>query len=305
MKNYEIDAKRILCIPDFHQELNWVKQILEKEKNNYDHLIILGDEFDSFYNPPEVAGVEEVASFILDMQNKKYGPCTMIMGNHGLPYMESWQDNQRNQNRQLLYTACSGFTFSKSHKINKILKWENWRKYKIFCIAQGFLFSHAGFTNKFIQEYLPLKNNLDRLNQECDNALENIANNPSKFFGVGRVRGGLDLYGGPLWNDYNYEFESTKGIKQIFGHTNCELPNISFFGKNNKLLKRSYNNFKGWDHSEISINIDCHQSYYLLLNDGKLEFKKLGKTKSEKITDELKIYQNIMNEFKNYDITNK
>ena len=58
INKYEINAKRILVFGDLHQQIDWARRILGKEKNNYDFLIILGDFFDSFFSPPRVAGAD-------------------------------------------------------------------------------------------------------------------------------------------------------------------------------------------------------------------------------------------------------
>ena len=48
---------KTLVIPDVHQRINNVEWILENEKG-YDEVVFLGDWFDSFFDPPKVAGFE-------------------------------------------------------------------------------------------------------------------------------------------------------------------------------------------------------------------------------------------------------
>lgn len=278
---YKIESRKTLVIPDLHQNVNWMKKVLEKESGNYDYLITLGDEFDSFLSPPEVASVKETANFILELQNEKYGPCFMIAGNHILPYVESYKYNIQYKNPHFLFNPCSGYTKSKSMEVNKILNWENWRKFHVFCMCQGFLFSHAGFTHDFIKPYLPLEDNLDKLWNETEEALENITSKPSPFFACGQNRGGDALFGGPLWCD-KYEFQCVPNVRQVNGHNSIDLPQVSFFGKDGiSTYKQTYNRFNGWDHKEISINIDAKQNYYMMIKDGKVEIKSLTKNKNK------------------------
>jgi predicted phosphodiesterase len=54
---------KTLVIPDVHQRVNSVKWILENEKD-YDEVVFLGDWFDSFFDPPKVAGFEETCEYL-------------------------------------------------------------------------------------------------------------------------------------------------------------------------------------------------------------------------------------------------
>jgi hypothetical protein len=52
---------------------------------------------------------------------------------------------------------------------------------------------------------------IDRIYEETENPL----------FSVGRVRGGTGEVGGPLWLDWDAEFEDNLEVPQIAGHTRC------------------------------------------------------------------------------------
>jgi hypothetical protein len=220
MKPYQINATRVIVIPDFHQDINFAREALEKEKSNYDHIITLGDEFDSHKSFPAVAGIKETAQFAIDLQRGTFGSITQLLGNHSLAYAESWYSNSRFSHKRHLMNCCGGFTNSKSIEINKIFKWENWQKYQLFCEFGGFLISHAGFHPSFWNFYKTREENLDALWEESVDALRSISIKSSRLFGCGQARGGQLKAGGPCWLDFNDEFDDNPELPpQIVGHT--------------------------------------------------------------------------------------
>ena len=302
INKYEINAKRILVFGDLHQQIDWARRILGKEKNNYDFLIILGDFFDSFFSPPRVAGAAETAKFVLEIQSGKYGPYFLCLGNHEMPVMESWHDNQKYKKRHLHYNCCSGYTNSKSLEVNKIFKWGNWRNFHVFCKCQDIIFSHAGFSSKYLEQYhISLDdNNLDNLWEETEDALEHISHGPSRIFDCGAARGGIHNVGGPLWADFNSEFTCVKDVSQVFGHSMVMAPTIAYFDKNKNTITNSYYSFNAWDHKEISYNLDCSQSYYGILENGRFTFKKLEG--NPKLKRDIRVFDKVFEEFKQAEI---
>lgn len=252
-KPYEIKAEKLLIITDVHQNINWVKNILETEKNNYDHVLFNGDWIDSYYEPPIIAGAEETARFVLAAINGEYGPASFNIGNHDLPVMESWKKNSTYFNKVPLLTACSGFTRSKSMNFNKVLKWSDWRKFHGFHTFGGYVISHAGISSLYWQSFATIEDNLNKIWNEIEQALDLISLQYSHWFAAGFARGGPEVVGGPMWLDWNEEFMNNLPIKQIVGHT-TELNNV-------RTIEDSY-------------CIDAHQTAYALLNgDGKVEIK--------------------------------
>lgn len=254
MKPYQINAERCLVLPDIHQDLAFARTALEREKGNYDHVITLGDEFDSHKSFPQVAGTKETVRFVISLQEGAYGPVTQLIGNHNLAYMESWSANSKYSHKHHIYNSCSGFTNSKSIEINKILTWENWRKFQLFCEFGGYLISHAGFHPSYWNFYKTKEENLDALWDEADDALRLISIKSSRLFGCGQARGGRLNYGSPIWLDWEYEFTDNPEIPpQICGHTafeNCI-----------RKIGRSY-------------CLDGHQTTFALIDkNGNIEFK--------------------------------
>lgn len=254
MKPYQIDAQKCLIIPDSHQDIKWIQAILERERGNYDHIITLGDEFDSYKSYPEVASTKEMARFVIDLQNGSRGPVTQLLGNHNLAYAESWASNSRFSHKKHLFNSCSGFTNSKAIDINKIFKWENWQKYQLFAEFSGYLISHAGFHHSFWNFYKTKEENLDGLWEEAREAIQSISIKPSRLFGCGQVRGGQQKVGGPCWLDESEYEDHEEMPKQLFGHTRSDF--VREKGK--------------------GVCIDCGQTVYAVLgSDGEIEIKKI------------------------------
>jgi hypothetical protein len=264
-KPYQINAESLLIITDIHQNLNWVKKILEDERGNYDHVLFNGDWIDSYYQPPVIEGATETAKFVVDAINGRYGPASFNIGNHDAPVMESWRWNIKYSNKPQLFYGCSGYTRSKSLNFNKEMTWENWRKFHVFHTFGGYVISHAGFSQPYWNDYLSTDDYLDRAWTETEAALDLLSAQYSRWFAPGYARGGREVVGGPIWLDWNYEFVDMLPINQIVGHTT--MPNtVRKKGK--------------------SYCIDGHQTAYAILKkDGELIIKSTEPNKL-KIIDE-------------------
>lgn len=171
--DWEING-RILCIADIHQNLSWAKAVIALEEGNYDHIVFLGDFFDSFWEQPKVAGIKETAKFVLDIQAGKYGPATCLLGNHDLGYLEAWRSTSKFQNPRYLFNGCAGYTNSKAHEINHLFKWQDWKKFKLFALCNGWLLTHAGLRhNNFRPFQSPIKS-LAVLEEEFNQAVNHV-----------------------------------------------------------------------------------------------------------------------------------
>lgn len=217
--NFIIKDKKVLVIPDIHQNIEWAKAIIGLEIGNYDHIVFLGDEFDSFWGPPKVASVGDTARFVLEVQSGKYGPATQLLGNHNLSYMEAWRSASKFRNPKFLFNACAGYTNSKANEISKILTWNDWKKFKLFALCNGWLLTHAGLRANNFRPFLDAEKSLNVLNQEFNEAVNHINAFPHHLFVAGRDSGGPAAFGGPLWLRPNYFEDNEIPYPQIFGHT--------------------------------------------------------------------------------------
>jgi len=224
---------KTLVIPDVHQRINNVKWILENEKD-YDEVVYLGDHFDSFLEPPHVAGFEETCEFlrhlVLDHPNKD--KFVFLIGNHDLSYINENKDFSSNRISKTVKYYCSGFTASKAKKFrhqfyDRGLRDEFFTEhFKIVHRTQGFTLSHAGLSDKHIPYGLTPEDLIEKIIPVVWKNFRDFTR-PHNYLisGAGYCRGGDCNIGGVLWLDWNNEFYASVDIgKQIVGHTHVKEP---------------------------------------------------------------------------------
>lgn len=192
------NVNKIAIISDIHT--NYLKAEMIISKEDPDLIVFLGDYFDAFGETEQ--DTDNTALWLKDSLQEKNR--IHLIGNHDLSYMTN--------NSQI---KCSGFSEFKKFIIDR----HNipWDKLKTHCYVGDYLCTHAGISKTFFEQYKA--SNLDEFIKEADDAIKNIDDaNITKFFQVGKNRGGLDECGGIFWCDYD-EFVDIPGTKQIFGHT--------------------------------------------------------------------------------------
>jgi len=127
----------ITIIPDQHGERNWEKVYIISDS---DYFVSLGDWFDSFNVPAN----EQMRNFKEYMDWVKQDPEHRLtcIGNHDLAYLMSSLDGM----------DVSGHNLKYHNQINKLLN-ENIEYLKPFVILDDIVFSHAGFSNSWIERY--------------------------------------------------------------------------------------------------------------------------------------------------------
>ncbi len=156
-------------------------------------------------------------------------------------------------NRNLF--PCTGFTSSKCYDIAKVLSPEFINDVKLAVMIDGVLYSHAGARQElfsFKPDGWDIKLFLNEIEEVTKHWRTLYVDH--RFLGCGRYRGGDCDFGGLTWCDFNGEFYPSEGLPpQIVGHTKGDEPRSK--GQN-------------WC-------IDCRQTYYAIVTDGKPEFKKI------------------------------
>ena len=104
-----------LCIiPDLHNRIEVAKEIIEKENENVDEFIFLGDYFDDWNETSQT--VKTTAEFVSEyIHNDKF---KFLIGNHDLHYIinhRSWRS--------------STWTEEKFNTINEIIDEDMWSKF--------------------------------------------------------------------------------------------------------------------------------------------------------------------------------
>jgi hypothetical protein len=263
---------KTLVIPDIHQRVHSVKWILENEKG-YDEVVFLGDWFDSFYEPPKVAGFEETCQYLrsLVLEHPNKDKFVFLIGNHDISYIYENKDYSSNRISKTVKYYCSGFTASKAKKFrhqffDRGLKDDFFiENFKIVHRTQGFTLSHAGLSEK----HIPYNKTPKELIEEVipfvwKNFRDMTLPHNYLISGAGFYRGGDCNVGGALWLDWNVEFQASEAIgKQIVGHTTVKEPEC--LGMNKP--------YESW-------NLDT-EKYYGIIIDGRMTTKLIQTTTSK------------------------
>ncbi len=106
---YEIPGGRVLILPDMHMDVAWARCALAQEGDGWDHLVFLGDYFDSGKRPPAVAAHEGVVDFLREVGERCGDRVTFLLGNHDLPYVEWVESRQAGRQSREPLTWCPGF----------------------------------------------------------------------------------------------------------------------------------------------------------------------------------------------------
>lgn len=204
---------KILVIPDVHGRAFWREAV---EAAGEMPVVFLGDYLDPY--PDEAISREEAwEGFVEIVALKKNQPdrVTLLLGNHDLAYVNS---------------AIAGSRFDRRNaKRNRAFFYENMALFdltrSIETQERRYLLSHAGILRGWVGAHEKLLGTSD----DIGNSLNELLHDNSYRFplmmamaDVSSYRGGLDLYGSPVWADVSeqatdrFEWE---GIYQIFGHT--------------------------------------------------------------------------------------
>lgn len=236
-----------LIIPDIHQNLDRLNQILASEDaKSAKEIIFLGDYFDSFdydfYTP-------EMCKFLnKNIDNDRY---TFLIGNHDAHYLT-----------KVKQYVCSGWSFQKQSIVDVTLDKAFLRKIKPFkyekIAGKHFLFSHAGLHPSFtpfcfdemlkgssgysIVETEPVKEWFLYKEREIKDSI--FMNEYNVWLGAGKDRGGWEIHGGVTWMDW-CSFREIEFLNQIVGHSTHSRP-------------QSYNTPQG----DINLNLDTNLKHY-------------------------------------------
>ena len=243
---------KILCIPDFHQDLPFVQKILDKELNKVDKIIFLGDEFDSF-DPKST--IKEVCLFLNKLQLDLKEKLIFLKGNHSLCYYFHYERASKLKKLESEYNHfyCSGYTKSKAYDIGKYLSREFIENTKLAHFEDGVLYTHAGARPELFK-IKDGKYNVQGFLKECERLNKSWKFEPlHPFLSIGQSRGGCSEFGGLTWCDEKREFKTCEELPfQCFGHT----PQYDYPKLTNKYCC-----------------LDVGQTYYAIIQNGQIEIK--------------------------------
>jgi len=190
---------KIAVISDVHQTVFWRKLI--DQKDEYDKIVFLGDEFDSWENdwPHQMINAENIISFKNNCPEK----IDLCWSNHAISYF--------------LNERCSGYQSTRAADIKKF--YNNYQDlYNPVYIYGNWIFSHAGLSIKWMR-YCRI-GELSEINYM-------FKKKPGLFRWIGPDSFGNNPNEGPLWiRPESLIKNKVPKFNQIAGHTENEEPLI-------------------------------------------------------------------------------
>lgn len=230
---------KTIVIPDIHQNIRLVDAVLAKEKH-FDEVVFLGDWFDSFHQPPQVAYFPDTCRYLRNLilehpERKKF---VFLLGNHDISYI---YHNNHASYRPVEHTDCyfcSGFTRLKAIMFRQEFFDEGlgdsffMQHFRPAHFSQGVALSHAGFHRAHLKPGETLQ---DLINNRLPNIWRRFRHyrTPGNWLlsAAGYARQGDSEIGGLLWLDWRQEFPIHPNLgPQILGHTSVYEPECRGFG---------------------------------------------------------------------------
>jgi len=199
----------IITIGDLHGCNDWenfedIKNLIENPNltPKYDYYVFVGDYTDSFVKSD--AEILHNLKRLIQFKDNHPNNVILLYGNHEIHYLFEDYSNY----------LCSGFRGGAYYELHEFFK-KNKNKFQFSFQIENYLFTHAGIEeNWYHTEYpytsLPISESLNKAFQD----------NEKSLFNVGKLRGGMNEVGGPLWLDkQKSELNPLKGYHQVVGHT--------------------------------------------------------------------------------------
>ena len=208
---------KTVVIADVHGRDMW-KQIVAQE-NDADRFVFLGDYFDSF----DISGVEQMHNFkeIVELKETSNKEVIMLIGNHDYHYFPEIGDS-----------STSGYQTRLAPSTKQLVD-ENRQHLQVAYRMGQFVFSHAGISSEWLDDFIPswtLNTMVDQINDTFKYTPTNLCYRSYKITDIdnGIVIGsggfGNETYQGPMWIRPKALMEANKKtlrkkIIQVVGHT--------------------------------------------------------------------------------------
>ena len=190
----------------FAVDLHGDQELLERIIRQFmldTRLVLVGDYVDSYNNTIR----EQAKTFESVHEEALRGNLDALLGNHELSYL--FKDMRCTGYDPILAEVCTPLN-ALQKSCPDIHPFKNY----IYLPDSHLLITHAGLTARLL-----------------GNSMIDFASIPTELiYGIGKVRGGLDKFGGIFWCDFRNEFMPINGLKQVFGHT--PLKKIENIGDN-------------------------------------------------------------------------
>lgn len=210
--------KTIIC-GDVHGRKSW-RNIINKEDSDTSKIIFVGDYFDTHDN---VSAQQQIENFKDIIAFKKSNPDKVILltGNHDIQYIRGWKEHYSGY--QTIYAIDIQELLESALKDNLL---------QMCYVQNNFLFSHAGVTKTWCQNYDIDLNNIEQ-------SINDLFKYKPHSFGFSTNVGdnlsmtGNDITQSPIWvRPASLIKDKIDGFIQIVGHTvvnNIDVSKVSQF----------------------------------------------------------------------------
>lgn len=208
---------KTVIIADVHGRDLW-KQIVAQE-SDADRIVFLGDYFDSF----DISGVEQMHNFkeIVEFKETSGKEVIMLIGNHDYHYFPEIDES-----------STSGYQTRLAPSIKQLIG-ENRQHLQVAYRMDEFVFSHAGISSEWLDDFVPswkLDTMVDQINDLFTYTPTNLCYRSYKITDIdkgewiGSGGYGAETYQGPMWIRPKALMAANrdtlrKEIIQVVGHT--------------------------------------------------------------------------------------
>jgi predicted phosphodiesterase len=208
---------KTVIIGDVHGRDQW-KQIVAQE-SDADRFVFVGDYFDSF----DISGVEQMHNFkeIVELKETSGKEVIMLIGNHDYHYYPEIGDS-----------STSGYQTRMAPSIMQLI-YENRQHLQVAYRIDEFVFTHAGISSEWLDDFIPnwnLDTMVDQINDLFNYTPVNLCYRSYKIVDsengqwVSSGGFGAETYQGPMWIRPKALMAANrdtlrKDIIQVVGHT--------------------------------------------------------------------------------------
>ncbi len=261
---------KTLVWPDVHHRTELLKIFLDKNGDQFDKRIFLGDWFDNWNdNPADAARTARLLVELIDDDRNVF-----IEGNHDTAYRYGTP-----------VSLCSGFTNEKKRFVDSVMKFHHWQKFKLYEMEQGWLCSHAGVHPCIFSH--PIHGvKFEWIESLCVLAQDQVrANIWNPVYDLGKMYDGQMQTGGITWLRWS-QFEPIENLNQIVGHSVRNTPEVSYIRKKtskyegeekekHEKVKCDLLHFMAYPPKidklcSLNYNIDTDNKYFAIIEDGEV-----------------------------------